>query len=127
MTYPEPEGYGQSLHVNGQATPAEVGLSSTSTNVNSFKCHNVDGIAEVLLALERIEQEELTYEELVFTSLLSSIFKRQLLDLEERKGTVSTTLSEEALTECLNRSIYQSKPKGETTTVSNAVFVRKNM
>lgn len=76
MTYPEPEGYGQSLHVNGQATPAEVGLSSTSTNVNSFRCHNGDGIAEVLLALERIEQEELTYEQAIL--LETSMFLNSL-------------------------------------------------
>lgn len=50
--YPEPEGYGQSLHDIGQATPAEAGISSTSTNLNSFRCHNVDGIAEVFVVLK---------------------------------------------------------------------------
>ncbi|XP_038898034.1 uncharacterized protein LOC120085870 [Benincasa hispida] len=137
-TYPEPEGYSQSLRDIGQATPAEVGISSPSTNANSYRCHNVDGIAEVLLALERIEQEEeLTYEQALLletTMLLNSLniydqhrdmrldidnmTYEQLLDLEERMGTVSTALSEEALTECLNRSIYQSKPKGGTATGS---------
>lgn len=60
----------------------------------------------------------------VFTSLLSSAFKQELLDLEERMGTVSTALSEEALTECLNRSIYQSKPEGAATPVEDLSDVK---
>ncbi|KAE8651379.1 uncharacterized protein LOC101218753 [Cucumis sativus] len=133
-TSPKPEGYSQRLHDIRQATSAEVGLSSTSTNASRFRCHNVDGIAEVLLALERIEQEEeLTYEQTILleTSVflnslniydqhrdmrldIDNMTYEQLLDLEEKMGTVSTALSEEALTKCLNRSIYQSKPKGVT-------------
>lgn len=35
---------------------------------------------------------------------------QELLALEERMGTVSTALSEEALSECLKRSFYQPSP-----------------
>ena len=51
-----------------------------------------------------------------FDSNLS--LKQQLLDLEEGMGTVSTALSEKELTECLHRSIYQSKPEGGMATGS---------
>lgn len=38
---------------------------------------------------------------------------QELLDLEEKMGSVSTALSEEALSKCLKRSIYQPlSPKG---------------
>ncbi|XP_023524149.1 uncharacterized protein LOC111788150 [Cucurbita pepo subsp. pepo] len=136
MTYPEPEDYSQSIHDIGRATPTEADISSTLTNLNSFRCHN--GIAEVLLALERIEQEEeLTYEQAILleTSMflnslnindqhrdmrldIDNMTYEELLDLEERMGTVSTALSEEALTECLDTSIYQSKPGGRAATGS---------
>ncbi|XP_022936931.1 uncharacterized RING finger protein P4H10.07-like isoform X2 [Cucurbita moschata] len=130
MTYPEPEGYSRSLHA------AEAGISNTSTNVNSFRCRNVNGIAEVLLALERIEREERTYEAILLETStflnrlniydqhrdmrldIDNMTYEQLLDLEEGMGTVSTALSEKELTECLHRSIYQSKPEGGTATGS---------
>uniref|UniRef100_A0A9I9CHD7 RING-type E3 ubiquitin transferase n=1 Tax=Cucumis melo TaxID=3656 RepID=A0A9I9CHD7_CUCME len=128
------EGYSQRLHDIRQATSAEVDLSSTSTNASRFRGHNDDEIAEVLLALERIEQEEeLTYEQAILleTSVflnslniydrhrdmrldIDNMTYEQLLDLEEKMGTVSTALSEEALTKCLNRSIHQSKAEGGT-------------
>nr|XP_029118606.1 E3 ubiquitin-protein ligase RLIM isoform X2 [Elaeis guineensis] len=66
---------------------------------NGYQHYNMEGIAEVLLALERIEQdEELTFEE--------------LLALEEKMGTVSTALPEEALSKCLKRSIYMPARTG---------------
>ncbi|XP_065000751.1 uncharacterized protein LOC135634303 [Musa acuminata AAA Group] len=89
---------------------------------------NMGGVAEVLLALERIEQDEgLTHEQLLalgnHLSLDSRSFHDQyrdmrmdidnmsyedLLALEEKMGTVSTALTEEALSRCLKRSPYMS-------------------
>ncbi|KAK8345328.1 hypothetical protein V6Z12_A07G140700 [Gossypium hirsutum] len=83
---------------------------------------------QVLLALQRIEQdEELTYEQLLVleTSLflngldfydqhrdmrldIDNMSYEELLALEERMGNVSTGLSEEALSKCLKRSIYDT-------------------
>ncbi|KAM7263620.1 hypothetical protein ACFE04_001303 [Oxalis oulophora] len=78
-------------------SPSQAGITHSLVNLDSFRRYNMDGIAEVLSALERIEQdEELTYEE--------------LLALEDRMGTVSTALTEEALLKCLNTSIFQSIP-----------------
>ncbi|KAJ9167590.1 hypothetical protein P3X46_019209 [Hevea brasiliensis] len=110
------------------SSPAEVGNIRSSTSGESFRHYNMDGIAEVLLALERIDQdEELTYEQLLVleTSLflnglnfydqhrdmrldIDNMSYEELLALEERMGTVSTALTEEALSECLETSIYQS-------------------
>ncbi|XP_006646889.1 uncharacterized protein LOC102712693 [Oryza brachyantha] len=87
----------------------------------------IEGIAEVLLALNRIEQEaELTYEQLLVleTNLLLGAFAsydqhsdmrmdtdnmsyEELLALGERIGSVSTALSEEQLVKCVRRSIYR--------------------
>lgn len=52
MTFPRPKDYSQSVHDSGQATSAEAGSSSTSTNLNSVRCHNVNGIAEVIVFLK---------------------------------------------------------------------------
>ncbi|KDP33448.1 hypothetical protein JCGZ_07019 [Jatropha curcas] len=110
------------------SSPAEVGNIRSSMNRESFRHYNMDGIAEVLLALERIEQdEELTYEQLLVleTGLflnglniydqhrdmrldIDNMSYEELLALEERMGTVSTALTEEALSECLKTSSYQS-------------------
>lgn len=109
---------------------SEVGLSRSSLNRDSLRRYNIDGIAEVLLALERIEQdEELTFEQILAleTNLflngisfhdqhrdmrldIDNMSYEELLALEERMGSVSTALTEEALSECLKRSIYQSMP-----------------
>lgn len=87
----------------------------------------MEGIAEVLLALDRIEQEaELSYEQLLVleTNLLVGAFAshdqhsnmrmdidnmsyEELLALEERIGSVSTALSEEQFAKCLRRSMYR--------------------
>ncbi|XP_011076797.1 uncharacterized RING finger protein C4G3.12c-like [Sesamum indicum] len=110
-------------------TSAELGFSHLM-NRDSLPRYNMDGIAEVLLALERIEQdEELTHEQ--FLALETSLFLgglnlhdqhrdmrldidnmsyEELLALEERMGTVSTALSEEALSKCVRRSMYQTTP-----------------
>ncbi|KAG8058122.1 hypothetical protein GUJ93_ZPchr0002g24548 [Zizania palustris] len=87
----------------------------------------IQGIAEVLFALDRIEQEaELSYEQLLMleTNLLLGAFAshdqhsdmrmdidnmsyEELLALEERIGSVSTALSEEQFVKCLRRSTYR--------------------
>jgi hypothetical protein len=84
------------------------------------------GIAEVLLALQRSEQQaELAYEQLLVleTNLFLGAFAshdrhrdmrmdidnmsyEELLALEERIGSVSTALSDEQFAKCLRRSIY---------------------
>jgi len=88
---------------------------------------NMDGIAEVLLALDRIEHDdELSYEQLLVleTNLFLSglglhdqhrdmrmdiddMSYEELLQLEDRIGSVSTALSEEQLAKCLSRNVYR--------------------
>ncbi|XP_059285509.1 probable E3 ubiquitin-protein ligase HIP1 [Lycium ferocissimum] len=113
--------------------PGVLPFSSADIDINRFmnrealQRYNMDGVAQVLLALERIEQdEELSYERLLAleTNLFLSglnfydqhrdmrldiddMSYEELLALEERIGSVSTALPEEALSKCLRRSIYQ--------------------
>lgn len=95
--------------------------------------YNMDGISEVLLALERMEQdEELTHEQmdlLETNSILDGLSfydthrdmrldvddmsYEELLALEERMGTVSTGLSEEALSDSLKKCVYESTPSDD--------------
>uniref|UniRef100_A0A803NMS2 RING-type E3 ubiquitin transferase n=1 Tax=Cannabis sativa TaxID=3483 RepID=A0A803NMS2_CANSA len=131
-----PNSYGRSgsssedMHNILPSGPAEVGFSRSLANRDNRRRYNMDGIAEVLLALERIEHdEELTFEQLLaletnlFLNGLSfydqhrdmrldidNMSYEELLALEERMGNVSTALPEEALSDCLKRSIYQSMP-----------------
>ncbi|RDX58008.1 putative E3 ubiquitin-protein ligase HIP1, partial [Mucuna pruriens] len=112
-------------------SPSEYGITHSLMNLDSFRRrYNMDSIAEVLLALERIEQDvELTHEQirllesnLFLTGLnfydphremrldIDNMSYEQLLALEERMGTVSTALTEEAVSECLKKSFYQSSP-----------------
>ncbi|KAJ4707698.1 RING/U-box superfamily protein [Melia azedarach] len=113
--------------------PSEVGIPRSVVNRDNFGRYNIDGIAEVLLALERIEQdEELSYEQLLVleTNLLlnglnfydqhrdmrldiDNMSYEELLALEERMGSVSTALTEVAISKCLETSIYQSTPLKE--------------
>ncbi|ESQ32025.1 hypothetical protein EUTSA_v10004038mg [Eutrema salsugineum] len=116
----------RSLMIPG--SPSEASLSRSLMNRDGFRRYNMNGVAEVLLALERIEQdEELTYEQLVVleTNLLlngvssfhdqhrdmrldiDNMSYEELLALEEKMGTVSTALSEEALLKSLKSSIYR--------------------
>ncbi|KAG0482454.1 hypothetical protein HPP92_010538 [Vanilla planifolia] len=101
-------------------------LNSRSEDRDDFRRFNIEGIAQVLLALERIEQdEELSYEQLLVLEAnlflgglnfydqhrdmrldIDNMSYEELLALEEKMGTVSTALSEEALSKCLKRSIY---------------------
>lgn len=127
----------QETSVNGGGSTSDTSstLSSASStdrsvvrfvNENGTRHYNIDGIADVLLALDRIERdEELTYEQLL--SLEANLFLgglnffdqhrdmrldidnmsyEELLVLEEKMGTVSTALSEEELSKCIKTSIY---------------------
>lgn len=107
-------------------TSAEHGYSHL-VNRDTIQRYNMDGIAEVLLALERIEQEEGMTHEQIF-ALENSLYLsglnlydqhrdmrldiddmsyEELLALGDRMGTVSTALSEEKLLKCVKRSIYE--------------------
>ncbi|GMI89516.1 hypothetical protein like AT5G24870 [Hibiscus trionum] len=125
ISYSRPGRISESL--NSISIPSEVGINRSSVNRDSFRQYNTDGIAEVLLALERIEQdEELTYEQLLVleTSLflnglnfydqhrdmrldIDNMSYEELLALEERMGNVSTALSEEAMSKCLAKTVYE--------------------
>nr|TKS15832.1 E3 ubiquitin-protein ligase MBR2 isoform X2 [Populus alba] len=131
-SYSQPGSRSGSLQGITPSSPAEASNARSSMNRESFQHHNMDGIAEVLLALERIEQdEELTYEQLLVleTNLvlnglnfydlhremrldIDNMSYEELLALEERMGTVSTALTEEAFSECLKTSIYESHSYG---------------
>ncbi|XP_051119749.1 uncharacterized protein LOC127243664 [Andrographis paniculata] len=111
------------------STFTDLGLTHI-INRDAFPLYNIDGIAEVLIALGRIERdEELTNEQVIaletslFLSGLSlydqhrdmrmdidNMSYEELLALEERMGTVSTALSEEQLQMCTSKSVYLAKP-----------------
>ncbi|KAH0871498.1 hypothetical protein HID58_078520 [Brassica napus] len=100
---------------------------------DSFRNYNLDGISEILPELDRIEQDiEPNYEELLImkTGLLlgglsfydqhrdmrldiDNMCYEELLALEERIGTVSTALTEEAISKSLKTSIYLMKPSSD--------------
>ncbi|XVE53468.1 hypothetical protein DITRI_Ditri03aG0005800 [Diplodiscus trichospermus] len=101
----------ESLRSIMPSSPSEVGINLSSVNRDTFRRYNMDGIAEEILVLEtslllnglnfydqhrdmRLDIDNMSYEE--------------LLALEERMGTVSTALSEEALSKCLEESIYDA-------------------
>ncbi|CAI9759539.1 unnamed protein product [Fraxinus pennsylvanica] len=109
--------------------PAELGITHLMDRMTLQRL-NIGGIAEVLLAIGRLEQDEELISEHISAleiSLLSglnhyydqhrdmrldidSMSYEELLALEERIGTVSTALSEEELTKCLRKSCYQAIP-----------------
>ncbi|XP_076929782.1 uncharacterized protein LOC143594335 [Bidens hawaiensis] len=85
---------------------------------------NVDSIANVLLALERIDQDEgLSFEQILGNSFLGgfnfydqyrgmrldidNMSYEELLALEDEIGVVSTALSEEELSKCLKIGVYK--------------------
>lgn len=100
-------------------------------NRGALRQYNLDGIAEMLLALERIEQEdEPSYEQLLVleTNLflgglafhdqhrdmrldIDNMSYEELLALEDRIGTVSTAVPEEDLVMCLERTTFQGITK----------------
>lgn len=103
-------------------------LRNLSIENDSQTRYTIEGLAEVLLALERIEQEEeLTYEQvlmleanLLFSGInmhdqhsdmrldIDNMSYEELLALEERIGSVNTGLTEEAVSKCLTRFLYTS-------------------
>ncbi|WOL19746.1 putative E3 ubiquitin-protein ligase HIP1 [Canna indica] len=114
-----------------RAGPQDRSIQTTHVSLGDHHGHrhfDVEGVAEVLLALERIEQdEEITYEQLLvlesnllFGALrfhdqhrgmrmdIDNMSYEELLALEERMGTVSTALTEEQLSKCLKISTYTS-------------------
>ncbi|XP_023537568.1 E3 ubiquitin-protein ligase MBR2-like [Cucurbita pepo subsp. pepo] len=125
ISYRRSDSINENMLNHRPASPAELGLARSLTTRDSFRHY---GIAEVLLALERIEhEEELTYEQVILleTNLflsglnfydqhrdmrldIDNMSYEELLALEERMGTVSTAVTEEALSQCLNRSTYRS-------------------
>ncbi|CAK9136833.1 unnamed protein product [Ilex paraguariensis] len=133
-SYSRPAGSGDNITNMMPISPAEVGMTHYMSH-DGLRRYNMDGIAEVLLALERIEQDEdLTYEQLLAleTNLflgglnlydqhrdmrldIDDMSYEELLALEEKMGNVSTALSEDALSKCLRRSTYQSTPTEEGT------------
>lgn len=126
-SYGRPGSGSEHMRPNRSVGPYEAGVARSVMNRDTLRQYNLDGIAEMLLALERIEQEEEpTYEQLLV--LESNIFLgglsfhdqhrdmrldidnmsyEELLALEERMGTVSTAVPEDVLAKCLKRSIYQ--------------------
>ncbi|CAH1427626.1 unnamed protein product [Lactuca virosa] len=126
-----------SSHAETLSSSEETSVTSSDhpvvrfVNQNGTRSYNIDGIADVLLALDRIEQnEELTYEQLL--SLEANLFLgglnlydqhrdmrldidnmsyEELLALEEKMGTVNTALSEEELSKCIRKSVYESDEK----------------
>lgn len=96
---------------------------------DGYRGINMEGIAQALLALDRIEHDvELTYEQLLLleTNLLLSgldlhdqhedmrldidnMSYEELLALEEHIGSVTTALTEEQFTKCVNQSVYEAR------------------
>ncbi|KAI3699834.1 hypothetical protein L2E82_44413 [Cichorium intybus] len=77
---------------HAETVSSSTDTETSSTMANGTRRFTLDGIADVLPALDRIEQnKELTYEE--------------LLALEEKMGTVSTSLSKEELSKCIKKYI----------------------
>ncbi|KAI3526519.1 hypothetical protein L1887_05776 [Cichorium endivia] len=77
---------------HAETVSSSTDTETSSTMANGRRRFTLDGIADVLPALDRIEQnKELTYEE--------------LLALEEKMGTVSTSLSKEELSKCIKKYI----------------------
>ncbi|XP_076891730.1 uncharacterized protein LOC143543249 [Bidens hawaiensis] len=94
-------------------------------NDNGSRHYTIDGIADVLLALSRFEEDdELTYEQLLEASLflgglnffdqhrdmrldIDNMSYEELLVLEEKMGTVSTALSAEELSKCIKTGVYE--------------------
>ncbi|MED6204969.1 hypothetical protein PIB30_013736 [Stylosanthes scabra] len=139
-SYSRPGSSSDELYGIMPMSPTEYGITHSLINRDSFRRrYNMDGIAEVLLALERIEQDvELTHEQilllesnLLLTGLnfydqhrdmrldIDNMSYEELLALEERMGSVSTALTEEALSECLKRNIFQSLPSDDVTETCN--------
>lgn len=126
-SYNRPGGGSEHMRPSRSIDPYEAGIARSFMNRDTLRQYNLDGIAEMLLALERIEQEEdPTYEQLLVleTNLflgglsfhdqhrdmrldIDNMSYEELLALEESMGTVSTAVPEDDLAKCLKRNIYQ--------------------
>ncbi|KAI3804623.1 hypothetical protein L1987_26317 [Smallanthus sonchifolius] len=120
----------QELSLNGDHSTSDTSTDHSVVgfgNDNGTRHYNIDGIADVLRALDRFEQDdEFTYEQLL--SLEANLFLgglnfydqhrdmrldidnmsyEELLVLEEKMGTVSTALSEEELSKCIKTGVYE--------------------
>ncbi|KAL4182235.1 hypothetical protein AMTRI_Chr12g274940 [Amborella trichopoda] len=129
----ERSNYGNENGRTGRPTPypevgAFRGFHGLSIDRDGYhRRFNIQGVAEVLLALDRIDQDdELTYEQLLLleTNLfrgpsfhdqhrdmrldIDNMSYEELLELEEKMGSVSTALSKDALSNCLKRSLFSS-------------------
>ncbi|KAI4380199.1 hypothetical protein MLD38_006418 [Melastoma candidum] len=107
---------------------SEMNFPGDLRNNNGFPQYHIEGIVEVLLALDRIEQDDdLTYEPVIATNLflngmnlydqhrdmrldIDDMSYEELLALEERMGTVSTALTEEELVKSLRIDLYHHPP-----------------
>ncbi|XP_042441039.1 uncharacterized protein LOC122026393 [Zingiber officinale] len=112
-----------------EASHSEGGTHITHVSLGNqlgYRHFSLEGVAEILLALEQIEQErDLTYEQLLVlqSNLLLGAIRfhdrhrdmrmnidnmsyEELLALEEKMGNVSTALNEDQLSKCLKKSIY---------------------
>ncbi|GAB2276013.1 hypothetical protein Dimus_010755 [Dionaea muscipula] len=118
----------ENMGSNRSTVSFEVGVARSLMNRDGLRQYNLEGIAEVLLSLDRIEQdEELSYEHLfaLETNLflgglpfhdqhrdmrldIDNLSYEELLALEERMGSVSTALTEDELQKCLKENIYQT-------------------
>ncbi|XP_074317282.1 uncharacterized protein LOC141653419 [Silene latifolia] len=112
------------MRPNRSVGPYDVGISRSFMNRDALRQY---GIAEMLLALDRIEQdEEPNYEQLLVleTNLflgglafhdqhremrldIDNMSYEELLALGDRMGTVSTPVPEEDLAKCLEKSVFQ--------------------
>lgn len=125
-SYSPPSGRSENLRgINS----IENGIARALVIRDEFRRFNMDedGIAELLLALERIDQdeEEVAYEQLlgletnwILAGLnindqhrdmrldIDNMSYEELLALEEKMGIVSTALSEDTLSKCLKSSIF---------------------
>ncbi|XP_022131773.1 dentin sialophosphoprotein-like isoform X2 [Momordica charantia] len=119
ISYRRSDSINENILGNRPASPAEIGLARTLATRDSFRHY---GIAEQVILLEtnlflsglnfydqhrdmRLDIDNMSYEE--------------LLALEERMGSVSTAVTEEALSQCLNRSTYQSRHAENTSAGSS--------
>ncbi|KAJ0965622.1 hypothetical protein J5N97_026760 [Dioscorea zingiberensis] len=115
-----------SFRRRGSSSRSSHNRSLPRSEERSRQHYNMETAAEVLLALERIEHDEdLSFEQLMVLEMnlylggmsfhdqhrdmrmdIDNMSYEELLALEEKIGTVSTALTEEAISKCLKRSIF---------------------
>uniref|UniRef100_A0A7N0SV54 RING-type E3 ubiquitin transferase n=1 Tax=Kalanchoe fedtschenkoi TaxID=63787 RepID=A0A7N0SV54_KALFE len=127
----------ESSHRRNLTSPSGAASARNLINREGFRHYHNSRIAEVLLALGRIEQDdEMSFEQLLALESnlilgglsfhdqhrdmrldIDDMSYEELLALEERMGSVSTALSEEALAKCVHRSVY--KPESSEPSFSD--------